>query len=129
MFHSCTTSPRLSKIGGCAGWSGRCFFSYPATICTFSRDAWLALAGATGLIILKSKYKVFILAAALVLVPMSFSLLPERVVNRYDNLQNYEQEQSAQSRFWSWTFCTRVGLGNPLSGGGFDYYSLQAYVL
>ena len=105
------------------------FFSYPATICTFSRGAWLALAAATGLIILKSKYNVFILAAALVLVPMSLPFLPERVVNRYDDLQNYEQEQSAQSRFWNWEFCTRVGLGNPLYGGGFDYYSLQAYVL
>ena len=105
------------------------FFSYPATICTFSRGAWLALAAVTGLIILKSKYKVFILAAVLVLVPMSLPFLPERIVNRYDDLQNYEQDQSAQSRFWNWEFCTRVGLGNPLYGGGFDYYSLQAYVL
>jgi putative inorganic carbon (HCO3(-)) transporter len=109
--------------------TGDVFFSYPATICTFSRGAWLALAAATGLIILKSKYKVFILAAALVLVPMSLPLLPERVVNRYDDLQNHEQEQSAQSRFWNWEFYIRVGLGNPLHGGGFDYYSRQAYVL
>jgi putative inorganic carbon (HCO3(-)) transporter len=103
------------------------FFSYPATICTFSRGAWLALAAVTGLIILKSKYKVFILAAALVLVPMSLPLLPERVVERYGDLQNYEQEGSAQSRFWNWAFCTRVGLGNLLYGGGFDFYSLRAY--
>jgi probable O-glycosylation ligase (exosortase A-associated) len=104
------------------------FFSYPATICTFSRGAWLALAAVSGLIILKSQYKVFILASAPVLVLMSLPLLPERVVNRYEDLQNYEEEASAQSRFWNWEFCTRVGLANPLSGGGFDYYSLQAYV-
>jgi probable O-glycosylation ligase (exosortase A-associated) len=110
-------------------WAERAmfFFSYPATICTFSRGAWLALAAATGLIVLKSKYKLLILATVFVLVPMSLPFLPERVVNRYSDLKNYDQESSAQSRFWNWEFCTRVGLGNPLYGGGFDYYSLQAY--
>jgi probable O-glycosylation ligase (exosortase A-associated) len=104
------------------------FFSYPATICTFSRGAWLALAAVTGFITLKSKYKVLILAATLVLVPMSLPFLPERVVSRYGDFKNYDQEGSAQSRLWNWEFCTRVGLGNPLHGGGFDYYSINAYL-
>jgi probable O-glycosylation ligase (exosortase A-associated) len=104
------------------------FFSYPATICTFSRGAWLALAAVTVLVVLKSKYKVLILVAALMLVPMSLPFLPERVVSRYGDLKNYEQEGSAQSRLWNWRFCTRVGLGNPLNGGGFNYYSIKAYL-
>ena len=34
--------------------------SVPAIVCTFSRGAWLGLAAAIGLILIKSKYKVLI---------------------------------------------------------------------
>ena len=53
--------------------------------------------------------------------------LPDRVNNRYDDLRNYQEENSAQSRLWNWEFCQRVGLANPLHGGGFDFYSLESY--
>src|SRR5262249_48366683 len=107
--------------------------SYPAIICTLSRGAWLGLATVTLLIILKSKYKSFLVPLtgilAIILLPLLPQMLPERVMNRYDDLANYQEEASAQSRFWNWEFCKRVGLANPLTGGGFEFQSTETYAL
>jgi probable O-glycosylation ligase (exosortase A-associated) len=105
--------------------------SYPAVIGTFSRGAWLALAAVTGLYALKSKHKVIAVAmialalfTAPVWAPMVFS---EQLSNRYDTLENYDKDDSAQSRFWNWEFCGRVGLARPLTGGGFYLYGTESY--
>ena len=104
-------------------------FSYPAVVCTFSRGAWLGLAVATAFMVFKSRHKLFIIVAVGVLGLLLLPLLPERVANRYDDLVNYQEEGSAQSRFWNWEFCSRVALANPLHGGGFDFYSLEMYAI
>jgi probable O-glycosylation ligase (exosortase A-associated) len=104
-------------------------FSYPAVICTFSRGAWIGLAVATALMVLKSRHTVLAIAALGVVALALSPLLPERVAKRYDDLANYQEDSSAQSRFWSWEFCTRVGMANPLVGAGFDFNSLEAYAI
>ena len=109
--------------------------SVPAIVCTFSRGAWLGLAAAVGLILLKSRYKALIvigsaacLVFALLFLPfLSLDILPERVQHRFNDLVNYEEEGSAVSRFWNWEMCKRVGLANPLTGEGFDFYGPQVY--
>jgi len=101
--------------------------SYPAVICTFSRGAWLGLGAITVLMLFKSRRKILILPAACLLAILILPALPNRVVNRYSDLVNYEEEASAQSRLWAWVLCSRVGFANPLHGGGFDYYSWEVY--
>lgn len=109
------------------------FFSYPAVICTFSRGAWLGLAVVTGLMVWKSRRRFMIITVAgilaIVLLPILSQTLPQRVVERYDDLVNYKEEASAESRFWNWEFCKRVGLSHPLTGGGFEYYSKELYAV
>jgi probable O-glycosylation ligase (exosortase A-associated) len=105
--------------------------SYPAVICTYSRGAWLSLAAATVFLILKSKHKLAVTTTValcgFILIPYLPQLAPQQAVERYDSLINYQEEGSAQSRFWNWEFCQRVGLAHPLTGGGFDFYSPEAY--
>lgn len=110
---------------------GMLVLSYPAIICTYSRGAWLGLAAVSALIFVRSR-RTFLFATAgglvvIVLLAVSPSVIPQRLLSRYDDLVNYEDESSAQSRLWNWTFCGRVGLGNPLTGLGFDYYSPALY--
>ena len=54
-------------------------------------------------------------------------IAPERLEQRYDTLVNYEEDSSAESRFWNWEFCRRVGFARPLTGGGFDFYDPRLY--
>ncbi len=106
-------------------------FSYPATIGTFSRGAWLGLAVGTALMVIKGKYRFILVPMIAILAIFSLPYLPQifpqRVVDRYGALVDYEQERSAQSRFWNWECCKRVGMANPLHGGGFDFYSKEVY--
>lgn len=108
------------------------FFSYPAVICTFSRGAWLGLAAATGLIVLRRERKLSIIAAACIGLLFAGSVLtlylPQKIADRLDALVNYEKTETAQERFWSWELCKRVGLDNPLLGAGFDFISADVYM-
>lgn len=105
--------------------------AYPAVVGTFSRGAWVALAAATGLMALRSKHKILIIVLCAFVVMLTPVWLPmvvsEQLSGRYDTLVNYEDDHSAQSRFWNWTFCGKVASAHPLEGGGFDYYSKDAY--
>jgi probable O-glycosylation ligase (exosortase A-associated) len=107
-------------------------FSYPAIVCTFSRGAWIAVGVVTLLEVMKSRHRFTLALVAgvvlFLLLPALPHLLPQRVVHRYDTLENYDADESAQSRFWNWELCRRVGMANPLTGGGFSYYSLEAYI-
>jgi probable O-glycosylation ligase (exosortase A-associated) len=107
------------------------FFSYPAVVCTFSRGAWIALGMVTVLLVMRSRHKFVIATLAgillLAILPVLPRLLPERVVSRYGTLKKYDQDSSALSRFWNWEMCKRVGMAHPLTGGGFDFYSLKIY--
>ncbi len=107
------------------------FFSYPAIVCTYSRGAWVGLAIVTALLALKSKFK-FLLVPAVIMIgiialPYLPGVVPERMVERYGELRGYQGEASAQSRLWNWEFSRRVAMANPLTGGGFDFYSEETY--
>jgi putative inorganic carbon (HCO3(-)) transporter len=102
-------------------------FSAPAIIGTFSRGAWLGLTAGLALIVLRSKHKLLLVPLGAVACIVALPLLPEKVQNRYEDLVNYEEESSAQSRLWNWEFATRVALAHPYLGAGFDYYGTEAY--
>ncbi len=111
---------------------GMIVLSYPAVICTFSRGAWLGLVAATGLVVIKHRYRVPLMFVGCVgfmvgLLFLTTSFVPDRVAARFDDLRNYETEKSAVSRFYNWEFCRRVGFANPLSGEGFNFYHRGAY--
>lgn len=107
------------------------FFTYPAIVCTYSRGAWLGMLVVTAMNLLSSRKKVLLIGFACI-VTIALQLIlsqkaPERLISRYDSLLNYEEDSSAQSRFWNWEFCKRVGLARPIAGGGFDLYGLESY--
>ena len=105
--------------------------SYPAVAGTFSRGAWLGLAVATGLMVLKSKSTKMKIAAALVLFLAVAVVVPtitsQELQDRFSSFGKLDEDSSAQGRFWTWNFCWRVGSAYPILGGGFDYYSIETY--
>jgi probable O-glycosylation ligase (exosortase A-associated) len=106
--------------------------SYPAVAGTFARASWIGLAFITVLLGIKTKHKVLTLVAAGAIAMLAMIWVPQIVSNemasRYETLENPEEDVSAQTRFWSWEFCRRVGVANPLGGAGFNFYSEKAYV-
>jgi probable O-glycosylation ligase (exosortase A-associated) len=105
--------------------------SYPAILLTYSRGAWLGMVIVTAASLLKSRRKFIALTVGGILVVLLQAIVPkiapDRLMTRYDNLVNYEQDTSAESRFWNWEFCRRVGVARPLTGGGFTFYKPAVY--
>jgi probable O-glycosylation ligase (exosortase A-associated) len=105
--------------------------SYPGTIFTYSRGAWLGLGAATALMIWGSRRRYSLIGmVCLILIavmPFAWDTAPERLRVRYDSLKNYATDTSAQSRFWNWEFCFRIGVARPITGAGFDLYGVDAY--
>jgi probable O-glycosylation ligase (exosortase A-associated) len=120
---------------GWVRWSLRAmlFLTYPAIVTTYSRGAWLGMVMATGLSLVKSRKKFLMIPVAGILIVMLQAVIPQiapdRLVKRYGQLVEYQEEGSAESRFWNWEFCKRVGFARPLTGGGFDFYSPQMYAI
>jgi probable O-glycosylation ligase (exosortase A-associated) len=106
-------------------------FSYPAIVCTYSRGAWLGMVMVTILGVLKSRRKFIMVAMAgfvgIILQGVGSQIAPDRLVQRYDQLVDYKDESSAESRFWNWEFCRRIGMARPLTGGGFNFSSIENY--
>jgi probable O-glycosylation ligase (exosortase A-associated) len=107
------------------------FATYPAVVATFSRGAWSGLAVVTIIFMLKSKNKwlgtamlILSLIGAPIVIPM---LVSDRMIERYDTLENVDEDSTAQQRIWSWEFCKRVGMDRPMFGAGFHFYSQEAY--
>jgi putative inorganic carbon (HCO3(-)) transporter len=125
----------LLKIeqSSCLRWILRLalLLTYPAIVCTYSRGAWLGMVMVTAISLLKSRKKFLLVGLAGIAViavqTVVPQIAPDRLQKRYDSLVNYEEDVSAQSRFWNWEFCKRVGLARPLTGGGFNLYRLESY--
>jgi probable O-glycosylation ligase (exosortase A-associated) len=108
--------------------------TYIAILGTFSRGAWVALGAVTAYMWLKTERKLIVVAVGALMLMIAAAFLPdvstvssERLSSRVKTFENIQEENSAQQRFWNWEFCKRVGLEHPFTGGGFDYYSLDAY--
>ena len=105
------------------------WMSYPAILGTYSRGAWLGLAAVSALLFLQFKHKFLLIASAVVLFvvasPWLANIGSDRLQQRAETLQNVQQENSAQQRLDSWTYCFNVGLENPVFGGGFDFHSKE----
>lgn len=114
-------------------WLARIAFllSFPAVLGTFSRGAWISLAVASFFLIVHARRRIFVLLVASAAVTTAIAqpdlLLSDRFTARFATLLNYQSDTSAQARLWNWEFCRRVGFSRPL-GGGFDFYSVDAYL-
>lgn len=105
------------------GFYGAGLLTIIATVFTYSRGAWLGLAITVALLLLRMKRGILIAA---VMVPMGVAALafvPEKVFNRAETIQGYEQDNSAMTRIQAWSVAWNVALDHPLLGAGFDFES------
>jgi probable O-glycosylation ligase (exosortase A-associated) len=93
-----------------------------ASIFTYSRGAWLGLAIVVPLVLLQFGAKVR-MALGLTLVACIFAapmIMPDRFFSRFDTLENYQDDCSANQRFMSWTVHWNIAKAHPFVGGGFE---------
>jgi probable O-glycosylation ligase (exosortase A-associated) len=93
-----------------------------ASVFTYSRGALVGLAVVLPLLLLRDPRKawggiIVILIAGSIVV----SLAPEKLWQRAETIQTYEEDQSAMARLRSWSVAWNIAAERPLTGAGFQF--------
>jgi probable O-glycosylation ligase (exosortase A-associated) len=95
--------------------------TFVATIFTFSRGDYLALAVVTALLFIRAKNRLIAVAVLLPLLTIGPYLLPDRVYDRAGLIEHYQQDGSANARLQAWTVAWNVAKDFPLTGAGLQF--------
>jgi probable O-glycosylation ligase (exosortase A-associated) len=93
-----------------------------AVLGSFSRGGMLAIAGMAAFLWLKSRRKLALAIAGIVLIPAVLTVLPERWFEKMATIKTYEQDASAMGRINAWGFAVNLAKARPLVGGGFGTF-------
>ena len=90
-----------------------------AVVGSYSRGGLLALAAMGIFLWFKSRNKLIIGIAILVLVPLLLNFMPDKWSDRMNTIGTYEEDTSAMGRINAWYFAYNLAKDRPLTGGGF----------
>ncbi|MCL4798004.1 MAG: putative O-glycosylation ligase, exosortase A system-associated [Burkholderiales bacterium] len=104
------------------------FLNFSAACCvissvfTYSRGALLGLAVVLPLLLLRDPRKawggmIFLIAAGYLVI----TIAPERLWQRAETIQTYEEDGSAMARLRSWSVAWNIAKDRPITGAGFQY--------
>ena len=84
-----------------------------------SHSRGAALAGVTMLMFLwlKSRHKIGIGLAILVMIPVFVMSMPEEWFDRMETISSFEEDRSAMGRINAWTFAIDIAAERPIGGG------------
>jgi probable O-glycosylation ligase (exosortase A-associated) len=86
---------------------------------TQSRGALVAVLAMAFFLGLKSQAPVRMSLLLLVMVAMAIAFMPDSWNQRMDSIGDYREDESAQSRLWTWHTMWNVAVDRPLFGAGF----------
>lgn len=89
-----------------------------AVLVTYSRGAMLALLLASPLIFVRSRHRIQIGVAGLCLILLLPTLAGKEIRRRFFSVEQYQEDNSAQSRFSSWTAGWKMAQDYPIFGVG-----------
>lgn len=89
---------------------------------TYSRGGLIALAAVCAFLLFKSRGKILVAIAVIVVVPIMLSVMPAKWAGRMESIANFQQQGSVISRINSWQFAFNMAVDRPLVGGGFEAY-------
>lgn len=91
-----------------------------AIIFTYSRGALLGLLITFPFIFMRMKRKGLVVAMLLPTLLLGVALVPEKLFNRAETIQTYEQDHSAMQRIQAWSVAKNIAFDHPIAGGGFS---------
>ena len=97
-----------------------------ASLGSYSRGALLAIAAMAVFFWFKSKEKLVIGLAMILIVPVLLLAMPAQWHQRMDTIQEYKEDSSAMGRVNAWHMATNLAMDRPL-GGGFQIYDAGVF--
>lgn len=90
-----------------------------AALGTQSRGALLAVTAMGVVLGLKSRYRIRSMLVLCIVGISIVAFMPESWERRMDTIADYEQDQSAMQRIWTWTTLWNAAIDRPIVGVGF----------
>ncbi|MEJ2687108.1 MAG: putative O-glycosylation ligase, exosortase A system-associated, partial [Gammaproteobacteria bacterium] len=94
-----------------------------AILGTQSRGALLGITAMALFLVWKSRKRLPLLLAMMILVPTALSVMPQSWYNRMATIKTYKHDQSAEGRIGSWIYTIQQTEKHPIVGGGFRMYA------
>jgi probable O-glycosylation ligase (exosortase A-associated) len=91
-----------------------------ATVFTYSRGGFLALAVVGFLLLAKARYKSLAIVLLAIAVVLGTLIVPAQWSERMGTIQTYQEDRSAMGRINAWRTALNLALDRPLVGGGFE---------
>lgn len=110
------------------GLIGIAILSVVAAVGTYSRGALLACLAMFCFLWLKSRRKIPVALAILLIVPLVLMLMPDQWFDRMQSIRDYKEDASALGRFNAWHFATNLAKDKIL-GGGFNVFTPRMFLL
>jgi putative inorganic carbon (hco3(-)) transporter len=115
-------------------WLRRLFWvltvsTVPAIFFTYSRGALVGLVAITGLMFFQLKQRRILVPLFLLGVFIAILFAPDKWKQRMDPTRKDAMDGSAYSRINAWTFSWRLAMDYPFTGGGFDTFTQELFVL
>jgi probable O-glycosylation ligase (exosortase A-associated) len=95
---------------------------------SYSRGAFIAIAASGMYLVLKSRARVAMGIAVIVVGVGLLSFMPEKWHDRIDSIQHYEDDLSALGRINAWRFSFNLAKDHPIVGGGFSAFSPNMFL-
>jgi probable O-glycosylation ligase (exosortase A-associated) len=102
------------------------FLSIFSVISTYSRGSFIALGAVLGLLLLKSRAKIFAIVLLVVAFLAAPSFLPEGWFDRMASIETHE-DGSSQARLFAWKVSYLIARDHPFLGNGFRTYTKEIY--
>lgn len=94
---------------------------------SFSRGALLAGSIMAVFLAWKSRYRLRMFLAMIVLVPALLAMMPQAWWDRMNTIKTYDKDASAMGRINAWAFAYNLALDRPLVGGGFKAFTKELF--
>jgi putative inorganic carbon (HCO3(-)) transporter len=99
-----------------------------AVLGSYSRGALVALGAMSMVLVLKSKQRVPLLVAMVVVAGLAFPLMPDKWTDRMNSISSYQQDESSMGRINAWMFAVNIAKAHPFVGGGFDTFTKELFI-
>lgn len=100
----------------------------PSIFFTYSRGALIGLVVVCGLMLLRSKKRLFLVPALIVGALVALLFAPAAWKERMDPTRPGALDASALSRINAWTYCWRLAKQSPITGGGFETFTPELFL-
>ena len=115
--------PLIQRFSLPIGWAiyGVFWLTAIAILATYSRGAFVGVLAIAPFMFWHMRRKWLLVTVAFVAVTVIGVTAPERLVERWQTIENYEEDTSAMQRIQSWGVSWNMAMERPLTGMGFRF--------